>query len=200
MDANNAKKRPPRNPLSSEEVAEVIAVKKIREQLKLQKFKKTKLYKHLNIFNIACFFIYCELLFCFFNPCHYQTHYAKKVIVDYGKERNEKNEAIITSLKITDVNNNYYELLVNDYITAPSGNYCAFNIGKDFILQKQIKGGLLTSPKLFRIQRAGPLLFLSAFLVILACIFFWYNLNFSDHSLKAISLINALTMLCFLLI
>jgi len=199
MNGNQGKKRPPRNPLSPEEVADFIAVKKLREQLKLQRFKKTKRFKYLNIFNVVCFFIYCELLICFFSPCHYRTHYSKKVDVEYSQGLNELNQLKIAHVKITDVNNNLYQFMVNDFIDIPK-KYDKFSVGKDFILQKELKGTFIGSNKYYRIQRAEPFLFLSGFLVILLCIIFSYNLNLTESSLKAISVINGLTILGFLLI
>ena len=199
MNGNEGKKRPPRNPLSPEEVADFIAVKKLREQLKLQRFKKTKKFKYLNVFNIACFFIYCELLICFFSPCHYRTHFSKKVEVEYGHELNNYNQMKIAHLKITDVNGNFYQFMVNDFIEVPE-TYSSFSVGKDFILQKELKGTFLGSDKYYRIQRAEPFLFLSGFLGILLCIIFSSNLNQTESSLNAISVINGLTILGFLMI
>ncbi len=199
MATNESRKRPPRIPLKPEEVAELVAIKKIREQLKIQKFKKSKIYKYLNIFNVACFFIYCELIVCFINPCHYTVHYSKNVVVDYGHEHNAHNQQKIASIKITDVNDNFYQLVINDYIEVPT-KYCAFSVGKDFILQKEIKGGFFKSDKTYRIQRAEPFLFLSGFLIILICVVFVYNLNLVEQSLKSITIINSLTIFTFLMI
>ncbi|MDX2174306.1 MAG: hypothetical protein SFY56_14490 [Bacteroidota bacterium] len=199
MIGNEGKKRPPRNPLSPEEVADFITVKRLREQLKLQRFKKTKRFKYLNVFNIVCFFIYCELLICFFSPCHYRTHFSKKVVVEYGHELNNYNQLKIAHLKITDVNDNFYQFIVNDFIEVPE-TYSSFSVGKDFILQKELKGTFLGSNNYYRIQRAEPFLFLSGFLGILLCIIFSYNLNQTESSLNAISVINGLTLLGFLMI
>ncbi len=199
MNSGERKKRPTRNPLSPEEVAEYVAFKKIKEEVKLQKFKKTYVYKYLNIFNVSCFFIYCEILICFYRPCHYQIHYSKNVVVDYRNEHNNFNQQKVANIKITDVNGNLYQLVINDFIQIPD-KYCAFTIGKDFILQKEIKGGFFNDEKVFRLQRAEPFLFLSAFLILLICIVFIYNLNLESHSLKSISIINSLTIFTFLMI
>jgi hypothetical protein len=192
------KKRPPRTPLSPEEVAELVLLKKIREHKKLEKFKKTRTYKVFNIFNVVCFFIYCELFFCFLGPCQYQMHYCKNVIVDYG-DRGEGAHRIISSVKLMGIHEKQYEFIVNDFIDPPP-RFSAFEVGKDFLLQKEIKGSIATSDKQFRILRASPILFLSVFVAIFSFIFFFYNLNQNPHSLRAITCINAVTVLAFVLI
>jgi hypothetical protein len=83
--AAEGRKRPARVPLSAEEVAQFISIKKLKEAKKLAKYKQTTSYKGNNIFNITCFFIYWEIVFCFFVFCHYQTHYSTKINVKYGK-------------------------------------------------------------------------------------------------------------------
>jgi hypothetical protein len=121
------------------------------------------------------------------------------VVVDYGHEHNLNNQQKIANLKITDVNDNFYQFVINDYIEVPT-KYCAFSVGKDFILQKEIKGGFFKSDKTYRIQRAEPFLFLSGFLIILICVVFVYNLNLVEQSLKSITIINSLTIFTFLMI
>lgn len=195
---NEGKKRSPRTPLSPEEVAELVLLKKIREHKKIEKFRETKTYKFSNIFNVACFFLYCELFFCFLGPAHYQTHYCKQVMVNYG-DRGYGRERLISSIKLIGVNERQYEFTVND-IVAPPPKFSAFEIGRDFILQKEIKGCFSGSEKQFRIQRASPILFLSVFVGIFSFIFFFYNLNQNPHSLRAITCINAVTVLAFILI
>ncbi|MBA3663599.1 MAG: hypothetical protein H0W61_05255 [Bacteroidetes bacterium] len=192
------KKRPPRTPLSPEEVAELVILKKIREHKKIARFRKSPTYKIFNIFNVACFFIYCELFFCFLGPCHYQKHYSKSVSVEYSNH-NTSNKFLISSVKVTGVNNVQYEFLVNDFIATPP-KFSQFEVGKDFLLQKEIKGSISTSPHQYRIQRASPILFLSVFVAVFSFIFFAYNLNQNPHSLRAITSINAVTVLAFILI
>ncbi|MCE3259644.1 MAG: hypothetical protein K0S12_1285 [Bacteroidetes bacterium] len=191
------KKRPPRTPLSPEEVAELVWLKKIREHKKIEKFKSSRTYKMFNVFNVICFFIYCELFFCFIGPCHYQTHYHKNVIVDYSNTASH--ERIVSALKVVSVDDKQYEFIVNDKIEVPE-KYAPFEVGKDFLLQKEIKGSVATSEKQYRIQRASPILFLSVFVSIFSFIFFFYNLNQNPYSLRAITSINAITVLAFLLI
>ena len=194
---NEGKKRPPRTPLSPEEVAELVWLKKIREHKKIEKFKKSRGYRIFNIFNVVCFFIYCELIFCFLGPCHYQTHYHTGVSIEYSRTEDER--MLVSSVKVNGVNGTQYTFMVNEELDVPA-KYAPFEVGKDFLLQKEIKGSVSTSDKQFRILRASPILFLSVFVSIFLFIFFFYNLNQNPYSLRAITTINAVTLLAFILI
>ncbi|MDP3557850.1 MAG: hypothetical protein Q8T03_10780, partial [Bacteroidota bacterium] len=76
--------------------------------------------------------------------------------------------------------------------------FTTFKVGKDFLLQREIKAYVNTSDDYYRIQAASPMLFLSVFLGIFSLIFFSYNLNQNIQSLIAISIINGITILAFL--
>lgn len=192
------KKRPRRIPLTAEEVANVIAHKKRREILILQKFKSSRQYKILNLFTIICFFIYCELLFCFYGPCHFDAHFSKNMVVKHGNGPTKNGEMIIASIEITGMNNKEYTLVVDDHIITPA-KQSNFFIGKDFLLQKELKGSVETSSHCFRLFSASPVLFLSVFFAIISCIAFIFNLNESAYTLTALSVLNALTLIGILL-
>jgi hypothetical protein len=192
------KRRPPRVPKTPEEVAELVFLKKLREHKKLESFKKTLYYKGFNLFCVACFFIYCELIICFMGPCHYEEHYSKNVWVEYGREVIEGNH-VISLLKVVDKEGQLYEFVINEFIEAPP-QAAVFTVGKDFLLQREIKGTVSTSEHVYRINRASPILFLSFFVSLFSIIFFSYNLNQNPHSLRAITVINAITIFGFLLI
>ncbi|MEI8136896.1 MAG: hypothetical protein WCH21_06180 [Bacteroidota bacterium] len=193
------KKRAPRTPLTPEEVAELVEIKKIREYNKLQKLKESFRYKFLNIFNVFCFFVFCELIISFYGPCHSQIHYSKNVLVTFSDKIDENGKRRIGDIVMIDVNDNHYKLIVDEFIEAPE-KYSAFRVCKDYLLQREIKGFISTSDHYYRIQAASPMLFLSVFLGIFSLIFFSYNLNQNLHSLTAISLINGITILAFLAI
>ncbi len=190
------KKRPPRIPLTPEEVTELVEIKKMREHMKLIRFKKSPLYKFLNCFNVFCFFTFCELIISFYGPCHYQIHYTKNVLANYGGKIDMEGHRRVSDINMIDVNGENYKLIVNEFIEIPR-KYTAFKVGKDFLLQREIKALVNTSDEYYRIQRASPILFLSIFLGIFSLIFFSYNLNQNLQSLGAISAINAITILGF---
>jgi hypothetical protein len=193
------KRRPPRTPLTPEEVANLVEIKKIREHNKIQKFKRSFSFKFLNCFNVLCFFIFCELIISFYGPCHYQTHYSKSVVISHTDKLDANGNLRISDLDITDVNNKSYLLIVNEFIEPPS-KYSSFRVGKDYLLQREIKAFVDTSDNYYRIQRASPILFLSFFLGIVSLICFSFDLNQNSHSLFSISIINGLTILSFLMI
>lgn len=193
---NEGKKRPPRTPLTPEEVADFILLKKLREHKKLEKFKRSKEYKFLNIFNVICFFIYIELICCIFGPCHYQGHYSKNIFIEYG-EKITNNKRIIAGLKVVGINDKQYNFAVHDFIKTPE-KFSFFEIGKDYILQKEVKGSVSTSNETYRTQNASPIFFLSVFVGIFSCIFFFFDLNQNPYSLWALTSINAITVFGFM--
>ena len=56
--AGETNKRTPRIPFTPEEVSDFIKLKKYRERAKIEKFKRTKIYKVLNAFNVISIIIY----------------------------------------------------------------------------------------------------------------------------------------------
>lgn len=187
------KKRPPRVPLSQEEVAQLIAFKKIKEARRLSKFKRSGIYKIFNVFNIACFFMYWEILFCFLGPCHYQTHYSMNVRSHHGDDRNAEGKRITSDVDIKGVNGIEYKFIVNEFIETPE-RFSAFSVGKDYLLQKELKGTFGSSDKTYYIQAAGSMLFLSILLIIISFTSFIYNLNEQAYSLNAITALNAIIL------
>ncbi len=197
--AAEERKRPPRIPLTPEEIAHLVALKKRNEARKLANFKRSGAYKTFNVFNICCFFIYWELLFCFFGPCHYQTHYSKTIGVKRGEAINAEGRHMIAEVKMIGVNNREYCLAVNDFIEVPP-KYAPFQVGKDYILQKDLKAILQGSESSYRLEAANPLIFLSVLIIIISFSSFVYNLNQDPHSLRAVAILNLLTMLAFIAI
>lgn len=190
-------KRPRRIPLTPEEVANVIAFKKEKERRRLLKLKSTLSYKLQNIFNIICFFIYCELLFCYFGPCNYQTHYSQTVNGIFGQEAKGDGTPILAEVDFTCVEGHTYKFIVDEYMKPPA-KWCAFEVGRDFLLHKDIKGSFGSSPKSFRIFSASPILFLSIFISVIMLLGIGYNLNENEYSLSGLSIVNSMTMLCIL--
>ena len=192
-----AKGRPPRTPKTPEEVANLHLYKKFREYKKVENFKKTGFYRICNLFNIISFFIYVELVMCFFGPCHWQQHYCTQVKAEYGNSY-KGNGNVLNELILTDTEGKKYEFVVKEEI-APPEKYSSFYVGKDYILQKELKGGFVGSERTYRIYTTGGIVFLSCFVGIFSLILFSYNMNLHLHSLRSITAINFLTIAGFLL-
>lgn len=194
--AHYERKRPPRIPLTPEEVGHLVALKKRVAAKKLAAFKRSRSYRFCNIFNIACFFIYWELLFCFIGPCHYETHYSKNMRVKRGYAM-QAGHYIVSEVRVVGVNDKQHNLVVDDFIEVPP-RQSAYQIGRDYLLQKELKGMLQSSDNAYRLQEASPIIFLSVFLIIVSLTSFIYNLNEDPHSLRAVAIVNAITIFAFL--
>ncbi len=187
-------KRPKRTSLSKEEVANVIAYKKRRDLIKKIKLKKSTSYKIQNLFNVFCFFIYCELLFCFVFPSNYSKHYSASTKVHYGNEYNEAGELMISKIDLIDVNHIEYDLIVEDYIKPPE-KFISFLVAKDYLLQKKITAQLSTIESNYRLFSASPVLLLCTLGILICLIVYLNNLNESAYSLTALCFLNLLIFL-----
>jgi hypothetical protein len=191
-------RRPKRNPLTAEEVAEIIALKKRRAHVRLHRFKRTRAYKLLNIFNIACFFIYLELLICFYGPCLFTEHQSRKLTVNYSEIFDEPGKQRVSDIEIEAAPSGaIYRFVVNEPREIPPDDVI-FYTGEDYLLRKELKGVFEGEEESYRLFAATPVLFLAA-LVLVACFLgFFHNLNEYAYSLTAISVLNALTLLAIL--
>src|SRR4249919_1735470 len=137
--ATEHSRRPRRNPLTAEEVAEIIALKKRRAHFRLHRFKRTRAYKFFNIFNIACFFIYLELLICFYGPCLYTEHQSRKIMVGYSEKFDEAGKQKVSDIEIETEPGEKYRFVVNESREIPPDDVI-FYTGEDYLLRKELKG------------------------------------------------------------
>jgi hypothetical protein len=192
-------KRPRRNPLSSEEVSNIIAHKRKRELMILLKFKKSRLYKLMNVFNVLCIFVYFELFFCFFGPCLYQEHYSTNTVVHYSNPTSISSKLFISDVDIYGEQNQFHKVLVNDFIVPPEKNM-VYLVGRDYLLQKELKGILEDSSSSYRLFSASPILFLAILAIIISFFGFVMNLNENIFTLSGITSLNFLVLLTILTI
>lgn len=191
-------KRPPRIPLSPEEVAEFIRFKKQKERIKIEKFKKTKTFKFLNAFNVICIVIYTEIIFAFLGSCNFTAHYVQSLNTYFGKEI-KGGKRVYSSAVFTTVNNKEYEIGIHDTCALPK-KFSKFLVGSDWLLKKEIKVRFKRGGKDFYIQRSFPLLFISILWGIVTFVLFGYNMNQNNYSLNVITFVNLITMLSFMLL
>jgi hypothetical protein len=191
--------RPRRIPLTPEEVAQVIALRKKRQQAILRKLKRSRSYKFQNYFIVGCIFIYLEILLCYFGPCHYQVHQAVNIAPRYGVGYTRAGGAIISTLDVTDTSGKVYRLVVNDFVRLPAKN-TGFIVGKDFLLQKELKAGFMNSENSYRLFAASPVLLLCFLASFISFFGYIMNLNEEAYSLSGLSVLNILALLAVLTI
>lgn len=190
-------KRPRRNPLTSEEVSNIIAFRKKKELVALRKLKKSRYFKIYNIFNIACIFIYLEILFCYFGPCHYQEHHSTNIMVHYGSAPAVAGKLFVSDIELKEASGKIYKFIIEECITAPDRNL-SFIVGKDYLLQKELKGMLEDSDSTYRLFSASPVLLLCALFSFISFFGFIMNLNENAYTLGSLTTLNALTLLAII--
>jgi len=186
-----------RGNLSAEQIREIIIRKKQREYKAVQKFKKTRRYKVLNVFNVLCVLVYCEIIFCMYGPVRYTHSTCVKATAEYGAIVNGKNT--IRTLLIVNNTGDVYRLTINDQIQIPRPG-TSFYLGKDFILNKEIKAMVSTSLKEYRLRNDEPLIFLGIFVTLITMFVFYQNMNMINYSLTAVSILNAVNMMYFIFV
>lgn len=192
-------KKQARVPLTPEQIKEVIIYKRNKQIKAIEKLKKTRRYKILNIFNIVCIFVYCEMIFCMYGPAIYRPLVCVRSNIDQynqgpGSQRNE-----VTFLTVWDQHGNQYQLYVADTIQKPLPN-STFYVGEDFLLRKEVKAVVNTSESEYRLWRVVPLIFLGISVTLITFLAFNYNMNMVNYSLIAVSVMNALNLLYFIVI
>ena len=192
-------KRSRRNPLTSEEVSHIIAHNKKRELIILYKLKKSKAFKVQNVFNVACIFIYLEILFCYFGPCHYQKHFSAKTLVHYGSKTTATGKFVVSDIDLYDVSGTVYKFMIGEFMDDPAQKI-QFLIGKDFLLQKELKGVFENSESAYRIFSASPILFLCVFASFISFFGFVMNLNENAYTLGGLTALNILAVFAIITI
>jgi hypothetical protein len=197
-------KRPPRVPLTPEEVQEFIRFKKYRERARIERFKKTRTYKILNGFNVISIIIYTEIIFAFLGSCNFTPHYILSTDVYTGNEI-LGGKRIYSSATFKMINGKEYDVSIRDTINLPNVSNKLYTpaklyVGEDWILRKEIKIRMDLPEKDYYIKRAFPLLFVSILFGFVTLVLFGYNMNQHLYSIRVISFINAVCLLAFVLL
>ena len=191
-------KRPPRIPLTLEEVQDFIRLKKHKERAKTERFKQTKTYKVLNVFNVICIIIYTEIVFAFLGSCNFTTHYIQSSNIYFGEEL-KGDKRVFSSVVFKTVNDKSYDVGVHDTCPLPK-DFAGLMVGSDWLLKKEIKVRFKKGGKDFYIKRSFPLLFISILWGLVTFVLFGYNMNQNNYSLNVVSFVNLITMLSFMLL
>lgn len=193
-----SEKRPPRIPFSPEEVQDFIKLKNFRERAKIEKFKRTKIYKVLNAFNVISIIIYTEIIFAFLGSCNFSGHYVLSTTVYYDEEIKGGKRAYSTAV-FKMVNGEEYDVSIHDTCPLPA-KFSKIYIGQDWLLKKYVKIRFEQGGKDRFVRRSFPLLFISVLWGFVTFVLFGYNLNQTTYSLSVITFINSFSLICFLLL
>ena len=93
---------------------------------------KQNVSRILNIYNVCCFFIYCELIFSCYGVTHFSKFTSQSSSPKYGHRYDSKGTATIDELEIKDVLGETFVFLIDDFIKLPEQNV-DFYIGKAFL-------------------------------------------------------------------
>jgi len=194
MGAPEQHKRPRRNPLTKEEVEAVIAFKKRKEQLQLYHLRKSFSYKARNFFLVISFFIFCEVLICFFGPARHQLHYTQAVSATYNLVYDKANKQQVNSVEFVCVEGDRFRLLVNDFIKVPQ-KYSCLNVSSDFLMNCQLTASMDGIEGTYQLFRASPVLLLSVFCSFILLLGIYHNLNQNDYTLWGLTVLCGMTVL-----
>ncbi len=194
MAAPEQHKRPRRNPLSREEVEAIIEFKKRKEQIHLYLLKKTVSYKVRNLFLIICFFIFCEVLICFFGPARHRAHYTQSVSATYNLVYDGQNKQQVNHVEAVCVDGEHFRLMVNEFIKVPN-QFSRIDVYSDFLMNCQLKASIQEVPGTFPLFRASPVILLSVFCSFILLLGIHHNLNQQDYTLWGLTVVCGMTVL-----
>lgn len=183
---------------SPEKIQEILAYKRRKQIRQIIKLKNTGYYRVLNAFCILCVIVYCELIFCMYGPARYHEERCFKAVADEYRGMKGKRR-IIHFMSVYTENDKHYKFMADEAIQLPLPQ-SVFYIGKDYLLNKEIKIMVSTSASEFRLWRVVPLVFLGFVVTLVTLLVFVYNMNLVNYSLIAVSVLNAINLLYFIVV
>jgi hypothetical protein len=194
MNAPEQKRRPRRNPLSREEVEAIIAFKRRKEQMQFSILRMSLSYKLRNLFLILSFFVFCEVLCCYFGPSRHRLHYTQSVTGRYAAISEKGRGQRLEYLEAVCVEGNSFKLLVSDFVKIP-GRYSRLDVSSDFLLNCQLKASVDGMQDSYRLFRANPVLLLTVFCSFILLLGVYHNLNQNDYTLWGLCVLCGMTVL-----
>lgn len=193
MKAPEQHRRPRRNPLSREEVEAIIAFKERKEQLKLYTLRQTFSYKARNLFLIFCFFIFSEVIMCYFGPARHRMHYTQTVMGIFDRVYDKEKGQLLKEIDVICVEGSYYKLLIDDFQKVPP-KFTRIDVCSDFLLNCQLKATIDGLPGTYRLFRADPVLLLCLFSSFILLLGIHHNLNQNDYTLWGLTVLCGMTV------
>lgn len=167
-------KRKPRIPLSQEELFYYIQYKKIKQEEKLQLFKKTNFYKFFNTCNVILAALVTYNILSILLVCCWKENTIQSVSFNLGKTNLDKLQREISDLQIHTIDGELYHINTYDLYEVPKENEKIL-LGKDYIFRKVVKAKLSNNNNVFWTNTSYATLTISSFALFIS--FFVYRLN-----------------------
>ncbi len=193
-------RRPHRTPPDPEELARRLARREQLRIYKLQIFKSSLTFKVFNLLNVCCFFIYWELIFCFWGICHFKEIVPERMETKYRAKTDSRGFKYIREINLLWYQGKNDKIIVEDFVPVHDSQKLRIRTGKDFILQKDLKVKLGDGNKTYRLHHASPLMFLCILLILVNSVVYGFNMNELPVVLQGSSLMNLLVIvaICFI--
>jgi hypothetical protein len=172
--AAESNKRKPRIPLSQEELFYYIQYKKLKQEEKLQAFKKTALYKIFNTLNVGLAALVTYISLSILLVCCWEENTILTVAYSFGKTNLDKMQREIIELQILTTDNKLYLINTYDLFELPKEQETIL-LGKDYIFKKAVKAKLQNNIHTYWTINSYATLTISAFALFIS--FFVYKLN-----------------------
>lgn len=167
-------KRKPRIPLSQEELFYYVQYKKLKQEEKLQLFKKTKFYKFFNACNVIFAALVTYNILSILLVCCWEENTIQSVSFNYGKTNLEKLQREISDMQIHTIDGEQYHISTYDIYEVPKENEKIL-LGKDYIFRKVVKVKLQDNTNTYWTINSYATLTISGFALFIS--FFVYRLN-----------------------
>jgi len=192
--------RPHRVPPDHEEIARRLAFRERLRNRKIQSFKSSKFFSVLNTLNVCCFFIYWELIFCFFSVCNFKEIVPERMDIKYRARTDSRGFKYIRDINVLWYGGKSDKIIVEDFIPVHESQNLSLRTGRDFILFKDLKVKLGDGNATYRLGHASPILFLCFMFIVVNSIGYYFNLNQQVNTLPGLTFFNLLVVLAILFI
>jgi hypothetical protein len=192
---HDKRQRPHRVPPDQEEMIRRLALRERLRNKKIHAFKVSRYYRVLNTLNVCCFFVYWELIFCFFGVCHFKDISPERMEVKYRARTDSRGFKYIRDINVIWYGGKSDRIIVEDFIPVHESQSLRLRTGRDFILFKDLKVKLGEGDVTYRLNHASPILFLCFMLIIVNSIGYYFNLNQQINTLPGLTFFNLLVVL-----
>lgn len=195
---NSEKRRPPRIPLTQEELFYVIELKKLKRKEQLLLFKTSRYYKNMNLANIGFVLIISYIVASAFVLCSWQKTYVIDVDSRYGPIVPGEQRSF-SDVYVNTTSGAYLSLKTDELYSVPK-KHDEIWIGKDFLFGKVLKARLFRGGDSYFHFDIYPLLFICLFVMFIVYIIYLFNLHLTRHGLLGVTTLLSLAFVYILFI